>query len=331
MTKRQSRDLHFHLYNQAVPDAQQSIHRLSRLQYLAFATLCLIWGSTWMAIRVLVRDVPPFRAAAIRFSLADLLLIAIVLAKRLPWPRTNQQWRALIVLGITIIALPYGLLFWAERRITSSLTAVIYSAAPLVVALLTPLMIRQRVPRRAVYGMVWAVAGIAVLFNTGELSVSSYMLLGGLAVIAAVLTSSWSTIYAKRHLQDVNPLVGSTVQFAIAAVFLYLASLIRERGETSDWSAQSLVALIFLALFGSVVTFSVYYWLLHSMLPYQLSTLNLIVPVIAIMEGALILREPVPPVMLIASLVVLAAVGSILRTEEERTEELGLQRSVNDC
>jgi drug/metabolite transporter (DMT)-like permease len=157
------------------------------------------------------------------------------------------------------------------------------------------------------------------------------MLLGGLAVIAAVLTSSWSTIYAKRHLQDVNPLVGSTVQFAIAAVFLYLASLIRERGETSDWSAQSLVALIFLALFGSVVTFSVYYWLLHSMLPYQLSTLNLIVPVIAIMEGALILREPVPPVMLIASLVVLAAVGSILRTEEERTEELGLQRSVNDC
>jgi drug/metabolite transporter (DMT)-like permease len=67
------------------------------------------------------------------------------------------------------------------------------------------------------------------------------------------------------------------------------------------------------------------------MLPYQLSTLNLIVPVIAIMEGALILREPVPPVMLIASLVVLAAVGSILRTEEERTEELGLQRSVNDC
>lgn len=306
-----------------------SIPRLSRLQYLAFAALCLIWGSTWMAIRVVVREVPPFRAAAVRFVLADLLLIGIVFAKRLPWPQTNQQWRALVVLGLTIIALPYGLLFWAERRITSSMTAVIYSAAPLVVALLTPLMIRQRVPRSAVYGMVWAVAGIAVLFYTG-LSFSPYMLLGGLAVIAAVLSSSWSTVYAKRHLQSVNPLVGSTVQFAVAAVFLYLASLSRERGETTDWTPQSLVALIFLALFGSVVTFSLYYWLLHRMLPYQLSTLNLIVPVIAIMEGALILHEPVPAVMVIASLIVLAAVGSILRTEEENLQELRLPTSTKE-
>src|SRR5262252_8586992 len=96
------------------------IPRLSRLQYLAFATLCLIWGSTWMAIRVLVRDVPPLRAATTRFVLADLLLIAIVFAKRLRWPAIAREWRALIVLGFTFIALPYGLLFWAERRITSS-------------------------------------------------------------------------------------------------------------------------------------------------------------------------------------------------------------------
>ncbi len=129
------------------PAGRSFIPRLSRLQYLAFATLCLIWGSTWMAIRVLVHDVPPLRAAAIRFVLADFFLIVIVLAKKLRWPQTRQQWRALIVLGITFIGLPYGLLFWAERRITSSLTAVIYSAAPLVVALFTPLMTHQRVPR----------------------------------------------------------------------------------------------------------------------------------------------------------------------------------------
>lgn len=307
-----------------------AIPRLSRLQYLAFATLCLIWGSTWMAIRVLVREVPPLRAAAIRFVLADLLLIAIVFAKRLPWPAIPREWRALIVLGVTFIALPYGLLFWAERRITSSLTAVIYSCSPLVVALLTPVMTRQRVPRHAVYGMVWALGGIAVLFYTG-LSFSPYMLLGGLAIVVAVLASSWSTIYAKRHLKDVNPLAGSTIQFAIAALFLFFGSLVGERGEASTWNSQSLVALVFLAVFGSVLTFSLYFWLLRSMLPYQLSSLNLIVPLIAIMEGALILREPVPLVMLIASLVVLAAVGSILRAEEEKPQELGLRASVKDC
>ena len=306
------------------------IPRLSRLQYLAFATLCLIWGSTWMAIRVLVHDVPPLRAAAIRFVLADLLLIAIVFAKRLPWPAIAREWRALIVLGFTFIALPYGLLFWAERRITSSLTAVIYSCSPLVVAVFTPWMTGQRVPRRAVYGMVWALGGIAVLFYTA-ITLSAYMLLGGLAIVAAVLTASWSTIYAKRHLKNVNPLAGSTIQFAFAALFLFLASLVVERGEPSTWNSQSLVALVFLAVFGSVLTFSLYFWLLRSMLPYQLSSLNLIVPLIAIMEGALILRESVPLVMLIASLVVLAAVGSILRAEEEKPQELGLRASVKDC
>src|SRR5204862_7057466 len=131
-----------------------------------------------------------------------------------------------------------------------------------------------------------------------------------------------------RHLNDVHPLVGNTDQFAVAAVFLYLGSLLRERGEASTWTAQSLLALLFLAIFGSVVTFSLYYWLLRSMLPYQLSTLKLIVPLIAIFEGALILREPVPLVMLIASLVVLAAVGSILRAQDESPRELGLRTSV---
>ena len=307
-----------------------AIPRLSRLQYLAFAALCLIWGSTWMAIRVLVREVPPFRTAAIRFIFATLLLIAIVLARKLRWPETTREWKALGILAITFIALPYGLLFWAERRITSSLTAVIFSSYPLFVAFLTPLITRQRVPRRAVYGMVWAVGGIAVIFYKG-LSVSLYLLAGGVAVIAAVLTSAWSSIYAKRELKNVNPLVGTAVQFALAAVFLYITSLVQEREELSNWTASAILALAFLIVFGSVVAFSIYYWLLYTLLPYQLSTLNLIVPLIAMAEGALILREAIPPSMLIASLVVLGAVSSILRAEEEKPQELGLRAPVKDC
>ena len=304
--------------------APSLIPRLSRLQIVAFSFICLIWGSTWMAIRVVVHDVPPIRAAAIRFVFATLLLIAIVPAKRLPWPATRSEWKALGLLGITFIALPYALLFWAEKRITSSLTAVLFSSYPLFVAFFTPFVTGQRVPRRAVYGMVWAVGGIAVLFFS-ELSFSWHMLAGGFAVIGAVLIGSWSSIYAKRELKDVNPLVGATVQFAVAAVFLYIASLVLERGTMSSWTQSGLLALAFLVVFGSVITFSLYYWLLKTLLPYQLSTLNLIVPVIAIVEGALILREPVPPVMLIASLVVLAAVGSILRAEDEKPQELGLR------
>jgi drug/metabolite transporter (DMT)-like permease len=300
------------------------IPKLTRGKYLAFATICAIWGTTWMAIRVVVRDVPPFRAPAIRFLLAALLLFIIVLAGRRKLPAGREQWRALIVLGVTMIGLPYGLIFWAEGRINSSLTAVLYSALPLFVAFLTPLVSRERVPRRAVNAMVWAVGGIAVLFYS-ERAFSSHMIAGGLAVVGAVISNAWASIYAKQQLADIDPFSGTAVQFAVAALILFGASLTLERETSSVWSLQSTLAMGFLIVFGSVIAFSVYYWLLKRMPAYQISTTSFIVPLIAIIEGALILEERVPPVMIVASLVVLVAVGSILRADEDSLQELGLR------
>lgn len=109
---------------------------LARKHYIAYALICLIWGSTWGAIRLLVRDVPPLRAAAVRFIVAGLLLLLIALARRVQLSLPARQWRALIVLGFAMMGLPYGLLFWAEYRISSSMTAILYSSCPLFVALL---------------------------------------------------------------------------------------------------------------------------------------------------------------------------------------------------
>lgn len=276
-----------------------------------------------MAIRVVVQQVPPLRAAAARFLLASLALIVVAVARRLRWPQGRRQWRALLVLGASMMALPYGLLFWAERWINSSLTAVLFSSLPLFVALFTPFMLHQQVPRRAVYGMVWAVGGIAVLFYSG-LSLFSYMIAGGLAVIAAVAISAWSSIFAKRELRGVDPFTGSAVQFAVAALLLFAASSVLERGLPASWSMEGVLALVFLAIFGSGVAFSLYYWLLRHLLPYQISAINLVVPLVAIMEGAWILHESVPPLMVVSSLVVIAAVGAVLRSEDEGPPGLGL-------
>jgi drug/metabolite transporter (DMT)-like permease len=227
------------------------------------------------------------------------------------------------VLGFTMIGVPYGLLFWAEYRISSSMTAVLFSACPLFVALFTPLMTRSRVPRRAVFSMLIALGGIAVLFYSG-LVASSYLLLGGAAVVAAMILSAWSAVYAKREIDKVNPLVGTAVQFCVGAGVLFAGSAIMERGRASDWNSTSLLALLFLAVLGSVVAFTVYYWLLSHLEAYQLSTTNLVVPIVAMVEGALLLREPVPLLMVGAAFLVLVAVAGVLRAEDDEAMPLGI-------
>jgi len=297
---------------------------LARRHYVAYGLICLIWGSTWGAIRLLVRDVPALRAAALRCFLAALLLIAGALTSGKRMALSSRQWRALIILGITMMALQYGLLFWAEYRISSSMTAVLFSSYPLFVALFTPLLTRTRVPRRAVFAMLIGLGGISALLSTG-LSASADFLLGGGAVMLAVVVSAWSAVFAKRELSGVNPLWGTAVQFCVSAAALFVASLIFERGRSSDWNQTSILALGFLTIFGSVVAFSLYYWLLGTMQAYQLSTTNLVVPVIAMAEGALLLRERVPLLMVASALLVLVSVAIVLRADDEQVTSLKLE------
>ncbi|PYY17332.1 MAG: hypothetical protein DMG61_02710, partial [Acidobacteria bacterium] len=127
-----------------------------------------------------------------------------------------------------------------------------------------PLMTRTRVPRRAVFAMLLGLGGMATIFYT-ELSVSSYLLLGGGAVIGAVVSSSWASVFAKREIGAVNPVLGTAVQFSVGAVVLCIASFLAERDRPANWNSASILALAFLTIFGSVIAFSVYYWLLGKM------------------------------------------------------------------
>lgn len=280
---------------------------------LGYVSLCLIWGSTWLAISVLVSDVPPLEAAAVRFLISGLLLLALGILRRHPWPR-GSSWNAVFVLSFTIVALPYGLLFWAEQYVSSSMAAILFSASPLLVALLTPLMMRKTVPRSALLAMVVAFGGILALFYTG-LSTHRAAILGGAALLAAVLITSWSVVYAKRRLHDVDPVIGTGAQLLMASLFLFWGAWVFEARRHAVWTRPAIIALGFQVVFGSCAAFVVYYWLLKRMQPYQLSTISLVIPIIAVVEGTWFRHEQVPPLMLAAMVVVLISVGSVLRGE----------------
>jgi putative membrane protein PagO len=287
----------------------------TRGQLAGYVVLCLIWGSTWLAIRVVVRDVPPFEAAALRFLLAGGLLLGAALAQKRPWPHGRDQWGALLILSLTMMALPYGLLFWSEQHVLSSMTAILYSAMPLAVALLTPAMMHRKVPRRAVFAMLVAFGALLSLFYT-DLSTSPRALLGGFLVLLSMALSSWSVVYAKLRLRQVDPVVATGLQLGFGSIVLLWATWALEPHRQAVWTKSAIEAMGFLTIFGSAAAFVIYYWLLKKLQPYQLSTISLITPVIALLE-AWISGEPVRLMMVLAVVLVLGSVYSVLRAEAE--------------
>ena len=290
---------------------------------LAMIALVLIWGSTWMAIHVLVGAVPPMRSAALRFLLAASLLVPVIQWKRLAWP-AGRGLQASFVLSISMVTLPYALIFWSAQHISSGLTALLYASMPLLTTLLTPLLAGRTVPRAAWQAMILGLGGILLVLSN-ILSTSRTQTLGAIGVLLAVALQGGSSIYAKRTLQGVQPLVSTSIQFFCAGVFLSLGSLGLEHGKPSTWSTPALLALLFLSIFSSVVSYSLFYWLLKTVEAYQITSLQLVVPIIAVVEGAILLHEPLSWRMIVGALAVLGCVIFVMRANREEAEALTLQ------
>ena len=243
------------------------------------------------------------------------VLLGMAALQKRRWPADGAQWNAILVLSLTIMALPYGMLFWAEQHVTSSMTAVLYSAMPLAVSLFTPAMMHRKVPRRAVYAMVIAFGGLLTLFL--DLRTSRSAFIGGVAVLASMSLSAWSVVYAKQRLRDVDSVVATGLQLLLGSIVLLWGTWALEAHRHAVWTRTALVAMAFLTIFGSAAAFVIYYWLLKKMQPYQLSTISLIVPLIALLEGWQA-GDPIPLIMLVAVVVVLGSVWFVLRAEAEK-------------
>jgi drug/metabolite transporter (DMT)-like permease len=169
------------------------------------------------------------------------------------------------------------------------------------------------VPRSAVFALVVAFGGVVVLLRIGY--AINLSLWGCAAVLLAVLFSSWSVVYAKDRIQEVDTVISTGAQLLVGSLALLSGSGILEARRQAHWTTAALISMALLVIFGSGVAFVVYYWLLKRMQPYQLSSSSLVIPIVAIVEGSLFGREMFPPIMFIPMLVILLSVGSVLRAE----------------
>jgi len=289
-------------------------------QWLAFAALGIVWGTTWVAADTLAEYVPPLRGAAVRFLLAALLSIPVILWKRLKFPR-GRALGFVLILSVTLIVLPSVLLLWAQSRVLSETVAVSFAAMPLLVVFLTPGLAGRSVPRTAMQASIVGLGAIALALGASFPVAQA----GGAAVVLlAVASIGASSILARRELSGLHPIVVTALLLGAAALLLFLASLALEHGQPVEWNRSAIGSVAFLAAVAGAPAYATYFWLLQRLEAYQVGTVQWIEPLVAILESALFLRFGLSFSMIAGSLAALVCLLLVVRARAEDDNTVSL-------
>jgi drug/metabolite transporter (DMT)-like permease len=262
---------------------------------LAFAIIYFVWGSTFLAIRIGVQEVPPFLLAGMRFVIAGFVLFAWMRAKGTAFP-TRREWRSVGLLAVLFFVLDYGLVFWAEVRVPSGITAVMMATIPVFMALSEILILRtQRLTLRLGIALLVGIGGVAVLVSRsasfGDAPINTF---GAVALLVASISWALGSALTRKLPLPSNKAMSSGAQMLVGGVLLTLtaASLGELRGfHIQAVSERAWIALVYLIVAGSIVAFTAYVWLIHHESPTKVGTYAYVNPVVAIVMGYLFAGE----------------------------------------
>ncbi len=297
---------------------ESQARRTTWMTVLAFAIIYFVWGSTYLAIRIGVREVPPFLLAAMRFLIAGLLLYAWTIARGERSP-TARQWASASWLAILIFVLDYGLLFWAEQRVPSGLAAVMMAMNAVFMALAEIIFLRtQRLTLRLVLAFFAGIAGVAVLVSRSlDLGGAPIDKLGAVALIVASLGWSVSSAFARKLPLPPSKVMSAAAQMLAGGVFLALiSSALGEFRNFHPWavSREAWLALLYLIFPGSIIAFTAYVWLIHRESPTKVGTYAYVNPVVAVLLGYFLAGEPLGLRTVLGTLLILVSVVVITTT-----------------
>lgn len=260
------------------------------LKPLAFLVLCLVWGSTWLVIKVGYGGLGPFNVAAIRFLLAGALLAPMIPLLGLRWPQ-GREWRVVLLVGLCLFGAEYGLVYWGEQFIDSGLTAVLFAVYPILTALAAHAYLpTERLTARKLGGTLLAFAGVVVLF-ADRLRLDPDLALPMLAIVVGAGLAAITTVGTKRHGNALHPVALNGTAMLVGGLFLTLASLLAGDGFGLPSDPLTWGAVAYLALAGSILTFLLFFWLLKSWDATALSFVSIITPALALFLGHVILQE----------------------------------------
>ncbi len=259
---------------------------------LVFSLICFIWGSTWLAIRIGLETLTPMFSCGLRFILASLLILLWMRIMSMKIQKDKTSIKLYLIMGFFSFVIPFGLVYWAEQFVPSGLSAVLFAVYPFFVVLFSYLLIpSQTIGFVKIIGIVIGFAGILVIFSDdlgGD--ITSY-LLGMSGVVVSGMMQACIAVIIKKHGQHLNPLTMNFFPMAIAGISLLLIGILSEDLSNLDFTTNAVLSIFYLAFFGSIVTFTSYYWLLKRVNVILLSLLAFITPIVALILGWLAYNE----------------------------------------
>jgi drug/metabolite transporter (DMT)-like permease len=301
---------------------EATTHRPTWKTLLAFAIIYFVWGSTFLAIRVGVREVPPFLLAAMRFLIAGLVLYGWMMARGERSP-SGRQWMSISLIAVLIFVLDYGLVFWAEQRVPSGMAAVMLATIPVFMTLSEIIFLRtQRLTLRLALALLIGIGGVLVLMSRAlNVGGSPIDPVGAVALIIAAMSWAASSVLTRRLPLPASKVMSSGAQMLAGGVFLTLtaAALGEFRNfHPSSVSRAAWFSLLYLIVAGSIVAFTAYVWLIHHESPTKVGTYAYVNPVVAVLVGYFLGGEALGLRTVLGMLLVLTSVVVITTTRAKK-------------
>jgi drug/metabolite transporter (DMT)-like permease len=276
-----------------------TMKKLDTRELLAFFAIYIVWGSTYLAIREAVATIPPLLTAGVRHFTAALVLYAIVAWMRGPRVRvTAVEWRSSVVVAVLFFLIGHGTLHWAERTVPSGIAALFVATEPVWIAMLMPAGVGSGMRLRTAGGLLLGLVGVGLLVPLESFAAASREFWGSLAILVGAMSWALGIRYAATASLPRDPFVRAATTLLCGAALLLTASVLTgevARVDVHAISVRSLVGLGYLIVFGSVVAFAAYTWLLERRSATIVATHTFVNPVVAVLLGWLVAGEALTP------------------------------------
>lgn len=254
---------------------------------LVWLLLCIVWGTTWIFIKLGLADLPPISFAALRFTVACLILLPILFFQNNKLPKGKKIWTIILITGILQFFFNYGLLFWGEQYITSGLAAVLQATIPAFGLVLARIYVGESITGLKILSIFLGLAGVAVIFREQLVLNGQMAFLGSLAVVVGAFGAAYASVLTKAKGQSQHPASLVFWQMLVGQIPLWLVGLTTEGNPFYfRWTWQAVICVLFLAIVGSIVAFWLYYWLLSKIDVSKAMMIAFVTPLVAVFVGS---------------------------------------------
>ncbi|MEJ2495657.1 MAG: EamA family transporter, partial [Ignavibacteriaceae bacterium] len=273
---------------------------------LVYVLLCFIWGSTWLAIRIGLESMPPIYSAGMRFTVASIFIFILMQFRGIKLQKDKISIRLYLVMGFFSFVIPFGLVYWAEQFVPSGLASVLFAVYPFFVVIFSYFSIsKDSIDIYKIIGVILGFGGLVTIFSDSFGGNITDYLLGMIAIVISGIMQAEIAVLIKKYGHHLNPLSMNFIPMLIAGISMLVIGLMLENITTFSLKLNAAISILYLGFFGSVVTFTSYYWLLKRINIVILALIAFITPIVALILGYFFYNEDLSMRHFIGSLLVL--------------------------